>query len=148
VCAETTSYEGQAAIELEALAKGALDSAGDGYPCNVCGGAPLLIGWRSLWAALLDDLARGTAREIVAARFHNGLVAAVSGVARSLAVRHKVETVVLSGGVFQNRIVLEGVAQALRDAGLIVLTSRRFPANDGGISLGQAVIAAARELTT
>jgi hydrogenase maturation protein HypF len=54
---------------------------------------------------------------------------------------------VLSGGVFQNRILLEGVAQGLREAGLTVLTPRRIPANDGGISLGQAVIAAARSIS-
>jgi hydrogenase maturation protein HypF len=147
VCPETTSYEGQAAIELEALAEGALHMAGDGYPCDVSGGAPLRFGWASLWTALLDDLVLGTAREIVAARFHKGLISALCRVARDLAAGHGAGTAVLSGGVFQNRILLKGVAQELREAGLTVLTPRRIPANDGGISLGQAVIAAARSIS-
>lgn len=146
VCAETTSYEGQAAIELEALAEGALDLAGEGYPCDVTAGTPALVGWAPMWGALLADLARDTSRELIAARFHQGLVSALGRVARDLAIRHDFGTVVLSGGVFQNRILLEGVARSLRAAGLIVLTPRRFPANDGGISLGQAAIAAARVL--
>ncbi|AGK57356.1 (NiFe) hydrogenase maturation protein HypF [Hyphomicrobium denitrificans 1NES1] len=146
VYAEATSYEGQAAIEIEALAERGLGSAGDGYPCDIEEGAPLLIGWRAMWTALLRDLADGTAREIIAARFHIGLAKAVGRAACQLAARHGVETVALSGGVFQNRILLGAVAQLLRDAGLLVLKPRRFPANDGGLSLGQAVIAAAREI--
>jgi hydrogenase maturation protein HypF len=117
--------------------------AGEGYPCDVSGGALLRFGWGPLWMAILDDLSRGAAREIAAARFHKGLISALSRVAGDLASRHGPRTVVLSGGVFQNRLLLEGVSRTLREAGLTVLTPRRVPANDGGIALGQAVIAAA-----
>lgn len=146
ICPERTSYEGQAAIELEVLATSIFDVAGEGYLCAVSGDAPLILDWRELWTALLDDLARGTAREIVAGRFHKGLIDALGGVVCDLASRHGPQTAVLSGGVFQNRLLLEEVARVLREAGLTVLTPRQVPANDGGISLGQAAIAAARAI--
>jgi hydrogenase maturation protein HypF len=144
ICAETTSYEGQAAIELEALAARGACETGDGYRVDVADGAPLTVGWGSLWRALLDDLERGTPREVIAARFHAGLAAGLARVGAELASRHGLTRAVLSGGVFQNRLLLQGVAKALRGAGLDLLTPARVPANDGGIALGQAVIAAAR----
>jgi hydrogenase maturation protein HypF len=79
----------------------------------------------------------------VAARFHNGLAAATVRAVRAVAAAHDLELVVLSGGVFQNRLLLDAVGAALGRAGLRVLTPERLPANDGGISFGQAAIAAA-----
>ncbi len=146
VCPETTFYEGQAAVELEALAERGLTQAHDGYPVDVAEGAPLTIGWRSLWLALLDDVQRGTAREVVAARFHVGLASALGRLGGSLAARHGLRTAVLSGGVFQNRVLLNGVVDALRASGLAVLTPQHIPANDGGIAFGQVAVAAARAL--
>lgn len=147
VCAEVASYEGQAAIELEALAERGRDEAGDGYPVDVSEGALLTMGWASLWRALLDDLASGTPREVIAARFHAGLAAGLARLGGKLAKRHGLKRAVLSGGVFQNRLLLQGVAKGLRNSGLDVLTPQRVPANDGGIALGQAVIAAARAVS-
>ena len=144
VCAQATSYEGQAAIELEALAERGAADAGEGYFIDVSEGSPCIIGWGSLWRALLEDLARGTAREVIAARFHNGLASGLARLGIALARRHGFKRAVLSGGVFQNRMLLQGAAKALRDGGLEVSAPRRVPANDGGIALGQAVIAAAR----
>jgi hydrogenase maturation protein HypF len=88
----------------------------------------------------------GVARTVVAARFHLGLAGVVAQTAQRLCERHGVETVVLSGGVFQNRLLLEQVDGSLHGAGLRVLIPEWFPANDGGVSLGQAVIAAAQGL--
>ena len=75
-------------------------------------------------------------------RFHHGLAAAVAALAALLAAAHGLDTVVLSGGVFQNRLLLECVAGRLRGAGFGVLVPREVPANDGGLSLGQAAIGA------
>lgn len=147
VCPEATSYEGQAAIELEVLAQQAGADDGEGYPIDIEEGAPIVLGWASLWRALLDDLARGTPRERVALRFHAGLAASLAGLVGDLARRHETSRVVLSGGVLQNRMLLAGLTKSLRKSGLDVLTPRRLPANDGGVALGQAVIAAARALS-
>ena len=92
------------------------------------------------------DLDQGVEAAIVAARFHQGLVQAVVQTAWALADEHALDTVVLGGGVFQNRLLLEGVSETLRERGLRVLSPERLPANDGGLALGQAVIAAARRL--
>ncbi len=142
VCPETTSYEGQAAIELEALAQ--RGARGAGYPIDIGEGVPITLGWGSLWRAVLEDLDRDTPREVIAARFHAGLAAGLARLGSELAARHGLKRVVLSGGVFQNRMLMQGVAKALRKSGLDVLTPARVPANDGGIALGQAVVAAAR----
>jgi hydrogenase maturation protein HypF len=98
--------------------------------------------WGPLWHGLLDDLEAGVDRAVIAARFHAGLIAAIAGMAVRLGEAHAIGKVVLSGGVFQNRLLLEGVAGALADTGLGVLIPRSAPANDGGIALGQAAIAA------
>jgi len=144
VCAEGVSYEGQAAIELEALAAGPIADERNGYPVEIVEGAPQRISWGPFWRALLGDLVHGRDMAVIAARVHRGLIGAVAATARNLCAAHGMGTVVLSGGVFQNRILLEGAAEALRGAGLAVLTPCRVPANDGGLSLGQAVLAAAQ----
>ena len=82
----------------------------------------------------------------IAARFHGGLADAVAGLAVTLAGEHGVDCVALSGGVMQNKTLFEGLCQRLEQAGLQVLTQHQVPANDGGLSLGQTVIAAARLL--
>jgi hydrogenase maturation protein HypF len=140
---ERVSYEGQAAIELEALAEAELMRDDGAYPHELLAGDPPRIGWAPLWAAMLEDVRRGTAPARVAARLHRGIIAAVAQTACALARSQGLSTAVLSGGVFQNRILLEGVARTLRSAGLHVLAARSVPANDGGIALGQAAIAAA-----
>jgi hydrogenase maturation protein HypF len=127
------NYEGQAAIELEATC--APGEHGD-YPLPFADG---VLDARETIRALMDDLAAGTLAGVVAARFHNTLARAT---AEACAAR--ADTVVLSGGVFQNRRLLESTASRLTDAGVRVLTPERLPPNDGGIAYGQAAIAAAR----
>jgi hydrogenase maturation protein HypF len=81
---------------------------------------------------------------VVSARFHNGVAAATANSCAELAEARGLGAVVLSGGVFQNRLLLERTAAPLEAAGLEVLVPRRLPPNDGGISYGQAAVAAAR----
>ncbi|MEA3640037.1 MAG: carbamoyltransferase HypF [Lamprobacter sp.] len=149
ICAEGIAYEAQAAIELETLARGALggvdgDSAcPSGYPFAIDSESqPWQLDPAPMWSALLDDLAADVPESAIAARFHGGLASAVAELAAQAAHRYGVETVALSGGVFQNRTLFETTLKTLSDSGLQVLTHTRVPANDGGLALGQAVIAA------
>jgi len=145
VCRERVSHEGQAAMELESLAAPEFHGeAGNGYPYELRDGELRTLEWRRLWEALLDDLRMGIAPATIAARFHRGLVCAVAETAVALCQESGLDTVVLGGGVFQNRLLLEGVIGALKQAGVQVLSPGKVPANDGGLALGQAAIAAAR----
>lgn len=147
LCRAAASFEGQAAIELEALAEAAPEERG-AYGFEILEGEPLTLGWAPLWRGLLDDLAAAVPSARIAARFHNGVIAAVVETAGRLAAGRGVESLVLSGGVFQNRILLAGVTAGLEARGFRVLSPRDLPANDGGLSLGQACVAAARWLGT
>jgi len=151
VCCERQDYEGEAAIQLEALATSAVDgAAATVYPFDVSRLADglLEINPAPMWNALLSDLACRVSRSTIALRFHEGLSAILVQVSKRLA-RHDTnaplfKAVALSGGCFQNRILLESVAAQLRQAGFVVLTHAEVPANDGGLSLGQAAIGGAR----
>jgi hydrogenase maturation protein HypF len=149
ICRERASYEGQAAIELEACVDEQILERDAGYPfaidlapCDLPSSTPATLDSKPMWKTLLRDLADCTPAPIMAARFHRGLADAVVEMAAQLAPG--IETAVLSGGAFQNRILLELVMEGLRSRGFRVLAPRQVPANDGGLSLGQAVIAAAR----
>ncbi len=129
------SYEGQAAVELEAAAHRA-DGAAGAYRFT-------LSDPRSAVQEVVFDLERGVAVSTVAARFHFGLARATVEAVAGVASERGLSVVVLSGGVFQNRLLLDAVRAGLARAGLRVLTPEKLPANDGGISFGQAAIAAA-----
>jgi hydrogenase maturation protein HypF len=159
LCRERVQYEGQAAIEFEALIdRRTLHDEDDAlaYPFRIRetadAGYPLLIDAKSMWLALLDDLMRATPAQVIAARFHKGFaIAIVQMVERALGLRLHgsvlpVRTVALSGGVMQNAVLFEQLSERLAACGLVVLAHRQVPANDGGIALGQAAIAAARAL--
>ena len=153
VCREQALYEGQAAIEFEALIdRDTLDNEDDshayafGLPRAETGGL-LRIDAAPMWRALLTDLARATPVALVAARFHKGLaIAIVRTIERLRCEAATFDTVALSGGVLQNRVLLEQLLHRLGGSGLRVLTHREVPANDAGLALGQAVVAAARAL--
>jgi hydrogenase maturation protein HypF len=135
-------YEGQAAIELEAAA-----APGDhgAYPVPLAArGGALVLDPRPMVALVARDVRRGAGAEVVAARVHDSLAAATVGVCAELAGRAGLGTVVLSGGVFLNRRLLEGTAAGLRGRGLRVLVPERLPPGDGGIAYGQAAVAAAQ----
>jgi len=147
VAADGISYEGQAAIELEALALPALAATDNLYPFAWVQAEGIdLLDPTPMWQALLADLSRGVSRSIISSRFHLGLAAAVATLAARLAARHDLATVALSGGVLQNKTLFEALARQLSAAGLHVLSHQVVPANDGGLALGQAVVAAARRI--
>ena len=137
----TVPDEGRAAMELEAAA--ALSERG-AYPLPLRVGEVLRLDARETVRAIVRDLARGASAGVVSARFHNGLAAATAAAVSQLAQRRGVRTAVLSGGAFQNRLLLTRTTRALTRAGLRVLIPRALPPNDGGIAYGQAAVAAAR----
>ena len=129
------TYEGQAAIELEGAAERATTAA---TRCRTASCSPR----RSL--AVARDLRRACAAGVVAARFHDTVAAATAEACVAAASARGLGTAVLSGGVFANRRLLEATAAPLRAAGLRVLVPERLPPGDGGISYGQASVAAAQ----
>jgi hydrogenase maturation protein HypF len=135
----TVNYEGQAAAELEAIA----DSAERGsYPLHLSSDGELDA--RPTVLTVLDDVTAGVAPGVVSARFHNAIASTTAKACIALAADRGLDTAVLSGGVFQNRLLLERTVERLADSGLRVLVPERLPPNDGGISFGQAAVAAAR----
>jgi hydrogenase maturation protein HypF len=139
---DAINYEGQAAVELEQLADPAETGA---YPAGIEAGEVFSVRGGDLVRAMVDDLAAGTAPQIIAARFHNGVAAVIEAGCVLLRERHGLGTVALSGGVFQNLLLLRATVSRLEARGFGVLLHSRVPCNDGGISLGQAVVAAARD---
>jgi hydrogenase maturation protein HypF len=144
-CRTHVSYEAQAAIELEAMARTIHRSAAPRYAgtvlCTTVEGV-LQLDPAPLIAALLADLANGVATPIVAAGFHEALGRSAAEAAVVLAAEHALDTIVFTGGVFQNERLSAIMEDALERAGVRVLTHSAIPANDGGISVGQAAIAA------
>jgi len=138
ICRESAGFEGQPAIELEALAAEHFhQQADEAYGFELKDGC---LSWAPLWSAVLQDLGQGVAPGIIAARFHQCVASAVAETAGRLCSHRGLPTVVLSGGVFQNALLLERASVLLRKQGLDVLAPIATPANDGGLSLGQAVV--------
>jgi hydrogenase maturation protein HypF len=156
VCRERADYEGQAAMEFEALVDAHTLVHEDeclAYPFAISrlksGNLPY-VEPLPMWQALFGDLVNGTPVPMIAARFHKGLALVIVRMVDRLRQRSTdavpVTTVALSGGVLQNRVLLELLIGRLEALGLCVITHAKVPANDGGLALGQAVIAAARAL--
>ncbi len=139
-------YEGQAAIALEALAAPVF-AAQAPYP-----GAwriesrddSLALSWQALWLAVLDDLQADRDKSVIAARLLQTLAAGCVALLLELSRTRGAEQVVLSGGVFQNKLLLESFYRHLTGNGKTVLIPERYPVNDGGIALGQALVIACR----
>jgi hydrogenase maturation protein HypF len=137
------SYEGQAAIEFEADAR-TLDPS-SAYPITIdAAGDEFVVDPREMILSVAGDAERGVPRTQISSRMHSGLVYAARTGARLAAARTGARTVVLSGGVFQNVLMLEALVRALMEDGMRVLVPRRLPPNDGGLSFGQAAVAAWR----
>jgi hydrogenase maturation protein HypF len=139
---DSINYEGQAAVEMEQLASPGETGA---YRAGITTGRPFCIEGADLVRAATDDLRAGVPPAVIAARFHNGVAALIEDGCVLLRERHGLSTVALSGGVFQNQIVTHRAGARLEARGFRVLTHSRVPCNDGGISLGQAVVAGARD---
>lgn len=173
ICRESCSYEGQGAIEMEAIID--WDSLKDveeslAYPFTVGNleirqekleeraslnpfspekrispsTPPLYLEPQPMWQALLDDLQQNIPKAVIAAKFHKGLAKAIVDIVNHLSYQQEIQQVVLTGGVFQNQILLEQVSYRLEKKGITVLSHHLVPSNDGGLSLGQAVIVAAQ----
>ncbi len=139
------TYEAQAAIELEMLARRVPRDEAPQFEEDLlrADGDQLLIDPTSLVARVVHERGRGTPTPLVAAGFHEAIGRAAAAAAIELTREHGLATVALCGGVFQNQRLTEVVEEALTLAGLVVLTHRVVPPNDGGISIGQAAVAAA-----
>ena len=142
-------------MQSQGLAETALKSDTDEvvYPFKIeewsLNGLPCLNPF-PMWQALLDDLKMETSTAVIALRFHRGLAQGLLEFVQHLQKTRKncssVKQVVLSGGVFQNELLAQLLETQLQEQGLFVLRPAKIPCNDGGISLGQAAIAAARTL--
>jgi hydrogenase maturation protein HypF len=137
---QRVTYEGQAAIELEALAEQGAASE-PVYTFHIQQSLPFVVDPCDLLSQVIVDLHNGIAREVIAARFHSAVARMIIDVC--LLARHQtgISTVALSGGVFQNLTLLREAVYLLRSAGLHVLWHRIVPANDAGLALGQVAIA-------
>jgi len=139
-----TSFEGQAAMAVQFAAERETDGGDNGlqgYPIDVLlnhnGDSKWIVDWRPTVNALLEDLRRGASPDKIAARFHASLAAVTVRLAQAAGLPR----VVLTGGCFQNRLLHLPVRQHLEHAGFTVYSHALVPPNDGGLSLGQAVVA-------
>jgi hydrogenase maturation protein HypF len=140
---QRVNYEAQAAIELEAAIAG--DGEGTGYPFELRpDGSGWVIGTRPLFVALVNDLKGGVPAGILSRRFHEGFVDVLARLAKLIHAKTGVNNICLSGGSFQNVFLLEHLKGRLEADGLNVFTHSEVPCGDGGLSLGQALVAAHR----
>jgi hydrogenase maturation protein HypF len=140
---QSVSFDGQAALDLEAVAH---RGSGDVLPYEILPeGEILVLDWAPLVKTIVDGKLMGADISQLARSFHLTLVKAFVDMAKRIRDRTGIDRTALSGGCFQNRILLEGCVSELEQEGFEVFTHQRIPANDGGISLGQAVIAGTRK---
>jgi len=134
------TFEAEAAIELEAIAGGGATKA-EPYPFEISDGSPLVISPLPLVRAVVDDVNNGVDISEISARFHASVVEMITDIATRIRRDSGIDRVVLSGGVFQNRLLSRLAGASLTKAGFTVYAHEKVPANDGGVSLGQAAIA-------
>ena len=142
---QVASFEGQAAMAVEQEGMRASASAqgeDEAYPIPLLSRAEAprrwIADWRPMIELIADDLSRGTERSRIAHRFHRALADLIGQAAERVGARQ----VVLTGGCFQNALLTDLARERLESAGFVALTHREIPPNDGGLALGQAVIAA------
>ena len=136
-------YEGQAAVELEMAAyEEDYAHAHESYPYRIVAAEGIrIIHLKDLLSAVIEDLRQGVSKGRISVRFHNTVARMTNEMCRLIANESGVRQVALSGGVFQNRLLLRKTVSLLESSGFRVFTHKQVPCNDGGISLGQAVIA-------
>ncbi|MHB1160215.1 MAG: carbamoyltransferase HypF [Chloroflexota bacterium] len=135
---QVVNYEGQAAIELEMAA---LEDVDDRYDWGLLPGEPAIVDAGPTIGQIVEDLRRAVPTGVISARFHNSVADLIAGVCDRIREETGLNLVALSGGVFQNLFLLERAGRLLEARGFKVLIHHQVPPNDGGIALGQAVIA-------
>ncbi|HVU45714.1 MAG TPA: carbamoyltransferase HypF, partial [Terracidiphilus sp.] len=140
---QKVNYEGQAAIELEMAMNDATNEPGYDFEL-IQDGEMMQIGTGALFQSLIRDVSSSVPAGIVSARFHRGLVDILARVAHLSRERTGLDRVCLSGGTFNNVFILRNLAQQLSSGGFRVFTHNLVPCGDGGLSLGQAMVAAHR----
>ncbi len=139
----TVDYEGQAAVELEMVAYDADSRFKEGqYPFSIVEQNGINVVYlNELFAGIIADVYNKLDTPTISAKFHNTVARLILQMCQLISKRTGIRHVVLSGGVFQNRLLLGKVIPLLEVSDFFVLTHRQVPCNDGGISLGQAVVA-------
>ena len=132
------TFEGQAAIGLEMIADPSVERV---YPYSISKDDPAQLDMRPMIEAIVRDVERAVPAGEIAAAFHNTLAALIVDVCQRIRERDGLKRVCLSGGTFQNVFLLQRAVQGLRQSGFEVFLHSKVPPNDGGIALGQAVIA-------
>jgi hydrogenase maturation protein HypF len=140
-------YEAQAAVELEGAALRAPAGDTEAYAFALhtskeSGAGAVRADPAPMLAAVVDDLRAGIAPDLIAARFHRGVAAVVHAMCGRARERHGLDTVALTGGVFANTLLSSACAAGLREDGFTVLRHHLVPPNDGGLALGQLMVAA------
>lgn len=135
------TFEGEAAVELETTADCYDEKEMKSYPFRVIRGESIIIDLKPLLKSCVEDLNNGVGVPLISFTFHYTLAKIILKISNILKEEHGVRDVVLSGGVFQNKLLLDLTEECLRKEGFIVWSHEQIPTNDGGVSLGQAVVA-------
>lgn len=150
ICREECSYEGQAAIGMENIADiNTLNNHEEtlNYPFQLEKIANIYsINPAPMWNGILKDIQQQISPSKIAAKFHISLAITITEIVKQLSEKYEFQQVVCTGGVFQNLILLEQLTNRLQKIEIEVITHSKVPTNDGNLSLGQAVIAAANYL--
>jgi hydrogenase maturation protein HypF len=136
------SYEGQAAMELESFCASGIKGR---YNFCICKeGEEFIIDPQEIFIDIIKDLKEGIDKKVMAAKFHNTVAEFTINLCGKIKENTGINKIALSGGVFQNRYLTEKIISLLEKDGFQVYTQRKVPPNDGGISLGQAVVAGSK----
>ncbi|MCG3148753.1 MAG: Carbamoyltransferase HypF [Verrucomicrobiae bacterium] len=139
---DVVSYEAQAAIRLEAVADATVEAK---YPFEIAfHQQPWILNFGAMLRQIMTDKRAGVPVSEISAKFHNTIAGAIVQTCRFIRGQRNLNTVALSGGVFQNELLLRRLVESLQRNYFKVYTNTRVPPNDGGLALGQAAVAAAR----
>ncbi|PLW99626.1 MAG: hypothetical protein C0591_02555 [Marinilabiliales bacterium] len=133
---KTASYHAEPPMRLESIAK----DTSDLYTFN----SGKEIGFKTVFEGILKDMEQGIDTGLISSKFHNTIIQVIFEMVKKISQQTGIKKVVLSGGSFQNRILLKKAEDSLRDANFVVFSQSAIPSNDGGIALGQLAIAAKR----
>ena len=138
---DDVTYEAQAAIELEMITESGVT---DVYGYNIITEDEYIIDVGEVFRGIVFDLNHEVPKGVISAKFHNTVADFIVSMCKKLRVENNIDSVVLSGGTFQNNYLISEVARRLNEGNFTTYFHKRVPTNDGGISLGQAVIANAQ----